>query len=521
MAILIRRVDLEDVWPAPREAPRHVDIRIEGSRIVEIAPRIEPRADDAVFEGGGATALPGLHDHHVHLMAWAAAASSILVDPAHTTGPTQLAARLLDAPGGTGSWVRAIGYDESVAGHLDRRVLDRLVPGRPVRVQHRTGALWILNSRALAAIGLSAEHALPPELPETQPGGIELDESGRPTGRFWRADRWLRERLASAVPAGSLDLGDLSARSAAAGVTGFTEATPNLEPAEVASFVDHQADHALLQRVHVLSPLRPLPDGLDVHPVDYGRGEPLISLGAVKIMLDDDRLPHLDGLIDDIRWAHDRALPVAIHCVTQTQAALSVAAWSTAGTAPGDRMEHAAVLDHDLVSVVRRLGLTVVTQPGMLFARGDRYAADVDVDDLRNLWRLGSLLEAGIPVAMSTDAPYGPENPWMAVRAASRRITRDGRVLSPEERVSARRALSLFLTEAASPGLRRTLAPGGGADLVLLRDSLDEALEDDAPAVLATFIGGRVVYRNDGTGVGALEPTPPTARASGEQHAAG
>ncbi|WP_229758442.1 hypothetical protein [Peterkaempfera bronchialis] len=53
-----------------------------------------------------------------------------------------------------GTWVRGVGYHESVAGPLDRDRLDALVAHRPVRVQHRSGALWILNSAGAALLGL-------------------------------------------------------------------------------------------------------------------------------------------------------------------------------------------------------------------------------------------------------------------------------------------------------------------------------------------------------------------------------
>jgi predicted amidohydrolase YtcJ len=52
------------------------------------------------------------------------------------------------APDGHG-WIRGVGYAETVAGDLDAAALDRLRPDRPVRVQHRSGALWILNTAAL------------------------------------------------------------------------------------------------------------------------------------------------------------------------------------------------------------------------------------------------------------------------------------------------------------------------------------------------------------------------------------
>ncbi len=87
-------------------------------------------------------------------------------------------------------WIRAVGYHQSVAGDLDRDVLDRMIADRPVRVQHRSGILWVCNSAGLAA--LDAEQRSAP--------GVERDGSGRLTGRLWRMDRWLAARLSPSEP---------------------------------------------------------------------------------------------------------------------------------------------------------------------------------------------------------------------------------------------------------------------------------------------------------------------------------
>src|SRR5262249_41646535 len=117
-----------------------------------------------------------------------------------------------EAPGN--GWVRGTGYHESVAGPLDRHVLDNLVPDRPVRVQHRSGALWILNSRALELIASALE-------PDPD---IERDASGTPTGRLWRYD----ERLRRVLPAKMPDLAALARTLTSYGITSITDATPGL-----------------------------------------------------------------------------------------------------------------------------------------------------------------------------------------------------------------------------------------------------------------------------------------------------
>ena len=68
-------------------------------------------------------------------------------------------AAALNRPGQ--GWVRGIGYHESVAGMLDAADLDTMVDHRPVRIQHRSGRMWFLNSAGLGTVlaGRPPRHA--------------------------------------------------------------------------------------------------------------------------------------------------------------------------------------------------------------------------------------------------------------------------------------------------------------------------------------------------------------------------
>ena len=179
-----------------------LDVRVRNGIVAEIAPNLAPHGDDVLAAAGGAL-LPGLHDHHLHVLAMAAARDSVPCGPPAVEALDELAAALRGASRTLppGAWLRGVGYHESVAGALDCDSLDALVADRPVRVQHRSGALWVLNRAALRVTGL--EHAAP-------------------SGRLLRADRLLGAR----VPPVALDLGDVGRRLAAVGVTGITDATP-------------------------------------------------------------------------------------------------------------------------------------------------------------------------------------------------------------------------------------------------------------------------------------------------------
>ncbi|MGE3619096.1 MAG: amidohydrolase family protein [Acidimicrobiia bacterium] len=444
--LLLRRVEVEG---------RVVDVRVAEGRVVEVGPSLSPGPDDVVLDGEGGALVPGLHDHHIHLLATAAAERSVPVGPPEVTDVHGLARALAEAARRTpaGRWLRAVGYHESVAGDLDRHRLDALVPDHPVRLQHRTGARWTLNGAALARVGARAADR----------PGIERDATGEPTGRLHREDRWLRDRLDDDPP----ELADLFGRLTAFGVVGVTDTTPYATAAELDGL-------AAAVRAAGTGPRVVATGGPELAGAAAPEG---LELGPVKLVVDDGDPPTLDDLAAGMATAHAHGRAAAVHCVTRAGLVLALAAWDVAGSGSGDRIEHGSVVPPELEPWIRRLGLTVVTQPGFVADRGDDYLRDVDPDDVGHLYRCAGLLAAGIPVAAGSDAPYARPDPWAAVAAATTRRTRTGAVLGPDEVVDPATALGLFLGHHLDPGRRRRrVEPGAPADLCLLDRPLAAAL---------------------------------------------
>ena len=423
--MLIRRATLLDGAVA--------DIRV-GDTIEAVAESLPAEPGEPVLDAAFGTVIPGLHDHHLHVYSAAAEGDSVRVGPAEVADENALARALSSAVAGSDGWVRAVGYHEAVAGPLDRDALDRLAPDVPVRVQHRSGVLWTVNSPGLVALGLD-DH---------------------PDGRLRSADRTWSEALERRPAA----VAELSARLAGYGVTGITDATPDLQPGDRPT--------GLRQRAHYLAP--------------------------GKRILHDDGLD-LDALTAWISQRHQQGEPVAVHCVTAAQLVVTIAALRAAGSHPADRIEHAAMVPQDCIADLVALGVTVVTQPNFVAERGDQYRTDVPAAEQDQLWRLATLLSADVPVALSTDAPFGAPDPWAAMRAAVHRRTPHGAVLNPVERISGRRALTLFLGNAENPARPRRIATGEPGDLCLLAGSPQRVVDAlDADLVAATIVGGVVVF---------------------------
>jgi predicted amidohydrolase YtcJ len=439
-----------------------LDVRVRGGTIAEIGPSLRAGRADVLPAHGGAL-LPGLHDHHVHLLAMAAALESVECGPPVVRDRKALAEVLRGAAraAAPGAWVRGIGYHESVAGDLDSDGLDALVADHPVRVQHRSGALWVLNRAALRAVGRPDD----------------------PTGRLYRRDRWLRAK----VPPVALDLAAIGARLAAVGVSGVTDATPMLDDGALDVLLS-ASPAALPQRLVLLGA-----------PLESPRGDRAgdrLAVGPWKLVLHEDGIDP-EATVDAIVEAHTAGRAVAIHCVTRAEVVVAVDALARAGTVAGDRLEHASVLPDEFGTRLRELGVAVVTQPNFIAERGDAYLEDVEFEDLDALYRCGSLIGAGVRVAGGTDAPFGRADPWRAMRAAVTRRTERGLVIGAGEAVDAPAALDLFLSGPHDPGgVPRRVRVGAPADLCLLHRPLAPALASlDADLVAATIIGGDVVHR--------------------------
>lgn len=461
-SLLIRDADLPGAG--------RVAVRVRDGRIAECGASLAGQGEPLLDARGGAL-LPGLHDHHIHLHALAAALESLRCGPPQLSDRLGLARALSGAARREG-WLRGVGYHESVAGPLDRDVLDALAGPGAVRIQHRSGALWMLNSAAVDALGLDAGVDAP---------GVERDPAGRATGRLLRADRFLREQLPHARPPGLARVGALLTGY---GVTGATDATVGNGAAELDSLTSQVTCGAVAQDLMVMGALD-LPE--PAHPA--------IARGALKIVLLDHDLPSPEALEDEIRAAHERERGVAIHCVTRAELVLALSALAAAGARPGDRIEHASVAPPELAEQLAALGASVVTQPGFIFERGDSYQRDVDARDQPWLYRGRGFLAAGVPLGGGTDAPFGDPDPWRAMQAAVDRKSAAGAVLGAQEGVDPEAALALFTTPARAPGgTPRRIEPGEPADLCLLHAPWSRARDQlSSDLVAATIRAGRVL----------------------------
>jgi predicted amidohydrolase YtcJ len=455
------------------------DLRLVNGTIAELGPLLDERSGDRIIEASGGLVLPGLQDHHLHLFATAAARQSVKCGPPQLSTESELSAALVQSIASGEGWVRGVGFHDSVCPGLDRHWLDRVCGDRPVRIQHRSGMMWVLNSAALAQLELDSAESLP--------DGVERDQAGQISGRFINLDAWLGERLPRVWPS----LRGLSAELASFGVTAVTDTGVNNDPETWAALQRAVATGELKQRLQVMGS-EALNNTAEKAPLSQ-------RVGPLKVYLREASLPEYESLVQRFRASHECGRAVAVHCVTLVELHFVLAVFEEAGSLPGDRIEHASVADDYAVEKLAKLGLTVVTQPHFIAERGDRYRVDVDEDDIPLLYRGGAFLRAGVHLAAGSDAPYGSTDPWRAMRAAVSRTTADGVVMRESEQLSPEQALCLYGGDLQYPGRSlRKLAVGQIADLCLFDTDWKGVCADlDAKHIILTVCGGEIIYSRE------------------------
>ena len=484
--------------------PRAEVVAVRGERIAWVGT-----ADDVVstrspgvrmIDCEGQTLVPGFIDAHVHVLAFAARLLAVNCGARAVSSirDIQSALRERAAASPPGGWIRAGGYDEFALDekrHPTRWDLDAAAPGHPARLDHRSGHAIVLNSAALAAVGVSADTPDPPggmidRDPDTgEPTGLLLDGSSFLDGRIPRlSERELEEGVRRA-----------NRLMVSRGVTSVQDATPSNSPERWDLLARLKRTGSLTPRLTVMAGVEHI-DWFLERGLGPGSGGHDMDVGPAKLMLSVDAgclEPPVDELADAVRSVHEAGFQAAVHAVEAS------AVEAAAGVLKGghrDRIEHCSECPPGVLRKLRDSGIVVVTQPRFIYDSGARYLCQVAEDVRPWLYRMRSFQEAGV-VAASSDAPVSEPHPLLGMYAAMTRRSEGGDVVGADEAVPAESALAMHTVNGAYAARheadRGTIEAGKLADFALIdRDPTTvDPHELLSARVSLTVVGGRVVWR--------------------------
>ncbi len=516
-------------------------VAIAGGRVVAIGSDadLEPLVGPAttVRDVGGAAILPALIDSHTHFHR-ASLVRRLFLDferlaPASIADVQgHVAERHAALP--ASAWVQG---DSLAASRLaerrwpDRTDLEAAAPGRAVVLRGLGKHVVVASSAALQAAGIDRTTPDPPG------GRIERDTDGEPTGVLHERAKLRLDTSAPDTVVPAPTRGERLAALRAAlpdlhrlGITTIHEMIRLPEEAD-----DLAALHAsgelpirvrLLYRV-VESPIRL--EHLATLGIRADLGDDRYRVAGVKVSVDGWCIfgnaavyePYLGGergilrvepaeLCRIVDAANARGLQVSVHAVGPRAVDAALDAFEAAGPAsvPPYRLEHGHLdMDEARLARMRALDVWWSVQPALLAAYRDDWEAVLEPERVQAILPLAAAGRLGIPVLYNSDVPTGPQDPFLAIRAAVTRDSGGGRPIGPDERVdpvTAWRAWTELPARAARDDGLGHLRPGALGDaIVVAPDPLDPAGGRHAhgnpldPDLVLTVHDGRVVHEAD------------------------
>jgi len=473
----------------------------------------------------GKAVTPGLIDAHNHLQVLGQLQDFYVPFlPPGVTNLDDLRAKLAEvvAQKPEGEWI--MGYFLVVGERLpNRHDLDPVSPSHPVWLLQQGGHYGSCNTRALEAAGITAD------TPSPEGGLIEKDASGQPTGVFYnhRAMDVLRRVAPRATP--EMTRGFIAFAQpafAACGVTTFHD--NNVRGVDtIGTYFDTDREGKMLIRGRVYYTLE-WPSDVEraLKEVEYYEGNGFMRLAGFKFLLDGQaqmaycHQPHNgvrwdmptwepQSFKDAVRALHDTGLQICVHCVGDAAVDLTLDAYEAAMNAnprpdPRHRIEHCVLSTPQATRRIKDLGVVVSTQPQLarMIKSRDRYVELFGEERTRRFMVTREWLEAGIPLALGSDAPTTPWlTPQVTIFGAVRRINYSNETMGPEQRLTIQEALRAHTMGSAYAGfeekVKGSIEVGKLADLaVWSEDPYTVPLQRlwQIPMEMA-IVGGVAVYQ--------------------------
>ncbi|WP_418258916.1 amidohydrolase [Haliea sp. E17] len=183
---------------------------------------------------------------------------------------------------------------------------------------------------------------------------------------------------------------------------------------------------------------------------------------------------------------------------------------------------HFAVSTEEQVARIKRLGAIVSANPYYPVALADNYRSNgMDPERADNMARMADVEKAGISFSLHSDMPMAPGQPLFLMWSAVNRITNDGNLRGPGQRISQLSALKAVTLDAAY-SLRMekdvgSIVPGKLANFTILSDNpvTIDPLKIKDVSVWGTVHEGRVLPVKDASTLASAPVLPPTTSDTG------
>jgi predicted amidohydrolase YtcJ len=479
--------------------------------------------------------LPGFQDVHIHPIGGGIEAAACNLNDLTTLEEYLAATGTYAAENPDEEWILGGGWSMSVFGpgaNASRKLIDEIVPDRPVFLSSADGHSAWVNSKALEIAGISAA------TPDPADGIIDREPGTRePLGSLQEGATYLVRTHAPPV--------DLETRMAGLqysiemlnsyGITSIQDANVDEEDLKAYRALDDRGELSLRvvgsqwwdreRGTEQIGQFKTLRD-------QYTKGR--VRATTVKIRQDGVMENFTAAMLEPYTGKGDtRGIPMVepevlktavtaldaegfqVHfhaigdaAIRQSLDAVDAALQKNGNLGHRHHISHLELIDPADVPRFRRLGVVANFQP--LWAFADSYITDLTVPFIgpersRWLYPVGSVHRSGGMIAFGSDWSVSTANPFHEIEVAVTRMGPSGETTEPflpEERIDLPLALAAFTINAAYVNTSErdtgSVEVGKYADLIVLDRNLFDMRPDQISdtSVLMTMIEGQVVHGN-------------------------
>jgi predicted amidohydrolase YtcJ len=527
------------VYTVNEKQPWAEAIAIRGAKVIAVGKDQDIAAyrgsKTKIVDAGGRLVLPGFEDCHIHFMDGSLGLVEVDLNDASTVAEIQKRVKEYAAAHPKEPWITGMGWTYPTFGAAalpNKKILDEVVPDRPVYLVAFDGHSSWANSKALAMAGITKETADPPN------GKIVRDAHGEATGALKEsagdlvADKMPKPTRAERLAA--LRMGIREANKF--GLTRVQSAGQDFEYLDLYDELRRKGELTL--RFYVAYFLNP-PElrAEDLSKIEAARKmyhDEWISGGVVKMMLDGVVEAHTAAMLtpysDDptqigkMFWEPEkytaavveldkRGLQIFTHAIGEKAVRTALDAYEAAARAnhtqdARPRIEHIETISAQDIPRFGKLGVIASVQPLHLYPDEDTldiWARNAGPERATRAWSFHSIAAHGGRLAFGSDWPVVTMNPWKGIQTGVTRKTSEGKPdggFVPTEAVSLEDAIKAYTLGAAFAGRREhaegSLEAGKLADLIIVDQDLFKipASTIDKTQVLLTMVGGRTVFES-------------------------
>jgi predicted amidohydrolase YtcJ len=500
-------------------------VGIRGGRIAQVGSTTEllTNAGPATkkIDLAGRTVVPGMNDAHAHIWKIGHLLTSML-DLRGIASIEELVKRVktFGARLPAGAWLLGRGYNEAAMKEQrppTRGDLDEVEPSRPVVLTRTCGHIYAANSAALAQARVGADTTPPVG------GAIDRDDRGQPTGILRETAMGLINKVMP--PPTTADYEKMIAAALqhqlSLGITSSSDCGVSPQLLDVYRNIDRSG--GLPGRVNVM-PLRRVDGVPQPVPLPQQHVSDMLRVDTVKFLADGGLSGATAALSQNYRHVPEKGLLRFEHSELQELCGEAHrAGWRIATHAIGDvaieeilqiyealgphpcglahRIEHFGLPDDAQLARAAKLRIIAAPQAIFIHSLGRNFRACLPDSFLPRTYPIRAMLDAGIRVALSSDAPVvEDDNPLVGMMAAVTRLDDTGNLIAPAQAITSAEALYAYTMGGAiasgDEANRGSIEAGKWADLAVLTANPLAVSPETLPStkVDMTLVAGRVVY---------------------------